>query len=168
MTRRARIDSITGTLRDLADAGGEFPWDEAVCKRPADPELAELAQRHANAIYQCRAKQDWLPGDLVNVHFLSVLNANIAREQYTLDQEGMIIDRTMGNGAVNKVTNPRVAALQSFQSRALSYNRALGLHAIAPGKTPNATVRATAVNVQKLAHIKGHLLGDDDSNLLAQ
>ena len=165
---RPRTDSLKGVLEAIQSSGATYVWPENEFAPPACPERAAIAQLNAAAIYKSRASADWLPRDLIVIAQLATIDAAISAEQKILDVEGYVVYREATNGNKTPIANPRATTLQTLQSRSLSLQRMLGLNANSPGAASSRSLRATAVNVQKVYGIKDHLLGGgDDDSLLA-
>jgi ectoine hydroxylase-related dioxygenase (phytanoyl-CoA dioxygenase family) len=113
--KRNRSDSASSAVKAMVNAAkGDIPVPKHVKLRKGDAVFWQ-------GVVRARARDEWTDADLVVAGQLARCQADIEREQQSLDTEGTVVKNDRGT----MVLNPRVSVLEQFARREMALMRTL-------------------------------------------
>lgn len=147
--KRNRANSTTGMVEALVKASKGAP---AV---PKHVRLREGDIPFWDGVIRARAYDEWTECDLVIAAQLARTQADIEREQATLDAEGTVTENQRGT----PIANPRVSVLENLARREMALMRSLRMAGRDAGDPRDEQTRR---RMQKVAEqVRGELESDD-------
>lgn len=151
-TRRQRSDSTEAIVKGMKDAAAP----ELV--PPPHTRLRDTDMPFWRDIICARAREEWLPVDLVVAAQLSRCQNDIEIESQALQTEGSVIENQRGT----MVANPRVNVLEQLARREMALMRTLRMGGRVSGDSRDDAARVKAQNQGKA--LRAEL---EDEDLLA-
>ncbi|MCR4300832.1 MAG: hypothetical protein NUV51_04410 [Sulfuricaulis sp.] len=147
--KRTRADSAQSAVKAMVDAAKGPP------EVPGHVRMREGDAPFWDGIVRARAYDEWTGADLVVAAQLARTQADIEREQETLDCEGSVLKNERGT----QVANPRVSILENLARREMALMRSLRMTGTAAGDSRD---EATRRKVQKAAEKVRADLAEDE------
>jgi len=113
--KRIRSDSTAAAVKSMQAA------TRAVLEPPEHVQLRDVDLPFWDAVIRSRARDEWTPTDLILAAQLARAQADVEREQATLDTEGTVIV----TGAGRSTANPRASLIDGLCKREMALLRTL-------------------------------------------
>jgi hypothetical protein len=153
MTRRQRIDSVTGAVAVMLKAAKRI-------NPPAHAPLDDDALPFWNEIIAARAQSEWTEHDLTCASDLANAMAQLVENRRMLRAEGEVLETEKGS----KFANPRVSVVHGLHAQIKAARQSLYIHGRAAGRVEDVARRRTQAREIEA----GSPLAGDDEDLLAR
>lgn len=147
--KRVRSDSAFAAVKAMTDTAKPLPGV------PAHVRLRAGDLPFWDGILRARARDEWTEPDLVVAAQLARCQADIEREQQTLEGESTVIENARGTS----VMNPRVSVLEQLARREMALLRTLRMGGRVAGDSRD---EATRRKIQRQAESLRDELAEDE------
>lgn len=117
MPRKTAANSAEAAIKGMLAAASPIP------EKPDHVRLREKDEPFWESIMGSRAREEWMPNDLVVAAQLARCQADIESESQALEAEGSVVENQRGT----QVMNPRHSVLQQLAQREMALMRCLTL-----------------------------------------
>jgi len=124
MKKRAPSNSASVAIKAAVNAASPLP------EPPKHVRMRDKDQPFWSDILRSRAREEWMPADLVIAAQLARCQSDIETESEALEAEGSVIE----NGRGTPVMNPRHSVLEQLARREMAMMRSLQMVGSARGK----------------------------------
>ena len=125
--KRTRADSAASAVKAMVDAA------KTPIQPPAHVKLRDGDMAFWEGVVCARARDEWTTSDLVVAGQLARCQADIEKEQVSLDLEGSVVKNDRGT----QVMNPRVQVLEQLARREMALMRTLRMGGRIAGDSRN-------------------------------